>query len=159
MPDLVEKNITQTIRVEKIDLKELKANLSSESRKNKSLFAQNLEMKGKLKSHFPLDRVHQPFVSKDERLKWMEENVLSSVKKQIITGDGLGNTRDIEQIHIENLEVLSRMTSDEILAEQKKLIQQLDPKLVAFIRKRNQTQVENELKIGEKPKLIESKIE
>ena len=37
---------------------------------------------------------------------------------------------------MENLERLSQMKPEEILQEQEKLISQLDPKLVSFIRKR-----------------------
>ena len=56
--------------------------------------------------------------------------------KQIITGDGLGNTKYVEKIHLENLERLSQMNPNEILEEHQKLLQQLDPKIISFIRKR-----------------------
>ncbi len=50
---------------------------------------------------------------------------------------------------MENLERLSQMKPEEILQEQHKLINQLDPKLVSFIRKRKpdenaQTELLNE---------------
>lgn len=126
--------------MDKINLSELKTGLSGEARKNKSLFAQNLELKGKLKSHYPLDRVHQVGKPTDEtdveRIRSVEKS-LSSVRRPMISGEGLGNTRDVAQIHAENLALLARMTPEEIMAEQRKLVEQLDPKLVAFIRKRS----------------------
>jgi hypothetical protein len=120
--------------------------LTTEKRKNKSLFAQNLELKGKLKSHYPLDQVYIPnkILENDAKIKLIEKNIhvnnakepSSLPRKQLITGDGLGNSKDVQQIHLENLEILSKMSPEEILAEQKKLFQQMDPKLVAFIRKK-----------------------
>jgi hypothetical protein len=139
--------------VEKLDIKDL--NKSEPSKKNKSLFAQNLERQGKLKSHFALNQVFQvESLKRNEQIKNVESHIASSQqkqpvnadqtnnevpKKQIITGEGLGNRTDVEQIHFENLEFLSRMKPDEILAEQQKLLQQLDPKIVAFIRRKNKT--------------------
>lgn len=58
------------------------------------------------------------------------------LNSKILKGDGIGNQKDVEQIHLENLERLSQMKPDEILKEQKKMISQMDPKLVAFIRQK-----------------------
>lgn len=128
---------SEPVKVDKINVNELRSQLSGEARKNKSLFAQNLELKGKLKSHFPLDKVYQPTkaLESNEQLKSVEKSI-SAVRKQLITGEGLGNTKDVEQIHLENIELLAQMTPEQIVAEQAKLVQQLDPKLVAFIRRR-----------------------
>ena len=136
-------------KIEKLNLKELK-NASGADHKSKSLFAQNLERQGQLKSHFALNRVYQVNTLKNnEQLKQVEQrlatekaaqtaiNVENSRPRQIITGEGLGNRKDVEQIHLENLEFLSRMQPEEILAEQQKLIQQLDPKVLAFIRRKS----------------------
>jgi hypothetical protein len=128
-------------QVEKLNFKELAAcsNLSkSETHKpSKSLFAQNLERQGKLKSFFALDQVH---LDRHEKLKEvMDKNKVvkeECVNKQIITGEGLGSKKEVEQIHLENLEILSKLKPDELLKEQQKIIQQLDPKLVAFIKRR-----------------------
>ena len=70
----------------------------------------------------------------------------TEILKQIITGDGLGNKRDVEQIHLENLQRLSQMKPEEILEEQRKLTEQLDPRIVSFIRKKklnNQNEILN----------------
>lgn len=58
-------------------------------------------------------------------------------KSRIITGEGLTGAQDLERIHIENVERLSKMSKDEILNEQKKLLETLDPKIISFIRKRS----------------------
>ena len=138
---------SQPLNVDKINLTELNSKLSGENRKNKSLFAQNLELKGKLKSHYPLDHVQQgnKRLERDERVEEVEKSLSSVIRRPIITGEGLGNKRDVEQIHTENLNLLARMSHEEILAEQKKLLDQLDPKLVAFIRKRNQNLPPNQM--------------
>lgn len=60
----------------------------------------------------------------------------SYLNSDILKGDGIGNQKDVEQIHLENLERLSQMKPDEILKEQEKIISQMDPKLVAFIRQK-----------------------
>lgn len=138
-------------RVEKLNLNEISNQLPAERRKNKSLFAQNLELKGRLKAHFRLDQVQQPkMLQQDEKIVELERRSLGGEqakkfdlkladqpRKQLITGQGLGNVKDVEQIHLENLQVLSKMKPDEILEEQKKLMTQLDPRIVAFIRNRN----------------------
>ncbi len=132
------KNKHQLQEVEKINLKELSANLPAEKRKNKSLFAQNLEKQGKLKSYFALNQ--QESLSDKSNVNKLNFNQASSV----ISGEGLGNVKEREQIHKENLEKLSQMKPEEILLEQQKLIQQLDPKILAFIRKRNKNESDQE---------------
>ncbi len=151
--------------IEKLNLKEINK-IPSNERKTKSLFALNLERQGKLKSYFPLNNVHQiEQLKHDESIKKVKQHLINApkikVKKsvqdsknengdasqkplQIITGDGLGNKQDVERIHLENLELLSKMKSEEILAEQQKLIQQLDPKILSFIRRRNKTNNTND---------------
>ena len=124
------KNIAISQEVEKINIKELSANVSGE-KKNKSLFAQNLEKKGKLKSYFALN---QQDVTK---LNLNQTNSL-------ISCEGLGNVKEKEQIHRENMEKLSQMSPDEILQEQQKLIEHLDPKILAFIRKRNKNESDSQ---------------
>lgn len=119
--------------------------MPAERRKNKSLFAQNLERQGKLKSHFSLNKVYQPdSLRQNEQIKLIEQQLSNKPSPtgqtehhQLITGEGLGNKKDVEQIHLENLEILSKMKPDEILAEQQKLMQQIDPKILSFIRRKN----------------------
>lgn len=136
--------------VEKLNIKELKKN----STRNKSLFAQNLERQGKLKSHYELSKIQQvESLKQNDEIKKVEQHL--KVNKQTITGQGLNSDKEAEKIHLENLQVLSRMTDQEILAEQQKLLNQLDPKIVAFIRRKtNQTENQNgsqqDIKTGDK---------
>jgi len=112
--------------VERLNLKELNSfsdPTKSEKKPNKSLFAQNLERQGKLKSFLPLNQVH---LEKQEKLKeFMNKNNVvkeECVNKQIISGEGLGSKKEVEQIHLENLEILSKLKPDEVLKEQQKTL-------------------------------------
>ena len=60
-------------------------------------------------------------------------------------------TKDVEQIYLENLERLSQMNPNEILEEQQKLLQQLDSKIISFIRKRKMNE-NSTTNIEDKPK-------
>jgi len=57
-------------------------------------------------------------------------------KSFILTGIGLDNREDIDQLHIENINKLQMMSEGEILEEQQKLMQSLDPKLIEFVASR-----------------------
>ena len=122
--------MSQIQEVEKINIKELSNSFPDGKRKNKSLFAQNLERQGKLKTFLPLNHQEAP----NEKRADPKLNLKPS---SIISCEGIGNAKEKEQIHKENLEKLAKMNSEDILKEQQKLIQQLDPKILAFIRKRN----------------------
>nr|XP_021389142.1 RNA polymerase II-associated protein 1 isoform X1 [Lonchura striata domestica]XP_021389143.1 RNA polymerase II-associated protein 1 isoform X1 [Lonchura striata domestica] len=55
----------------------------------------------------------------------------------LITGEGLGSQKskqEAQAIHKENLEKLQSMSEEEILQEQARLLAQLDPSLVAFLK-------------------------
>ncbi|NXO25865.1 RPAP1 protein, partial [Cisticola juncidis] len=55
----------------------------------------------------------------------------------LITGEGLGSLKseqEAQAIHKENLEKLRSMSEEEILQEQARLLAQLDPSLVAFLK-------------------------
>jgi hypothetical protein len=124
-------------QVEKLSESLLKSERATNERRNKSLFAQSLEMKGKLKSFYPLNSITQPLDSKlnnNENLAELEKNI--HINKQMITGEGLGNKSDVKRIHLENLQRLASMKPDEILEEQTRLLNQLDPRLVSFIRRK-----------------------
>lgn len=57
----------------------------------------------------------------------------------LITGEGLGSLESEQEalaIHKENLQKLHSMTQEEILQEQRRLLVQLDPTLVAFLKSR-----------------------
>ncbi|XP_065541205.1 RNA polymerase II-associated protein 1 isoform X2 [Lathamus discolor] len=58
----------------------------------------------------------------------------------LITGEGLGSQKseeEVQAIHRENLEKLQSMSEEEILQEQERLLAQLDPSLVAFLKSRH----------------------
>ncbi len=137
--------------IEKIDFKGL--NQQTGQLKKKSLFAQNLEKKGQLNSFYNLENIYQiNHLSKNEQINLLEKNIAKSKqnskngqeispevnmkRNKIVTGEGISSQKDAEQIHLENLERLSHLKPNEILEEQKKLMNQLDPKLLAFIRQK-----------------------
>uniref|UniRef100_A0A665VT72 RNA polymerase II associated protein 1 n=1 Tax=Echeneis naucrates TaxID=173247 RepID=A0A665VT72_ECHNA len=56
---------------------------------------------------------------------------------RLVSGHGLGgpgSSRDTMRIHMENQAKIQEMSQSEILEEQKKLLSQLDPRLVEFVR-------------------------
>ncbi|NXE93107.1 RPAP1 protein, partial [Menura novaehollandiae] len=62
---------------------------------------------------------------------------LTSQRSCLITGEGLGSQKseqEVQAIHKENLEKLQSMSEEEILQEQARLLAQLDPSLVAFLK-------------------------
>ncbi len=64
---------TEIIKVEKLDLSQF----NTSGPKKKSLFAQNLEKKGMLKSFYPLDKITQPnLLSQNEKIKTIEKSLL-----------------------------------------------------------------------------------
>ncbi|XP_074853131.1 RNA polymerase II-associated protein 1 isoform X2 [Carettochelys insculpta] len=65
---------------------------------------------------------------------------VSTLRPRIITGEGLGSLGGEQEalaIHKENLQKLRSMTQEEILQEQRKLLVELDPSLVAFLTSRH----------------------
>ncbi|CAF3655986.1 unnamed protein product [Adineta steineri] len=109
--------------------------------KKASLFAKQMYRDGKLKT-----------------CKELKETKITSTNQHIprsslITGTGLGEVigeRDIQRIHDENTERLKSMDENEILAEKDKLLNILDPKLIAFIRKRSKKEGDEIIRINEK---------
>ncbi|XP_060117365.1 RNA polymerase II-associated protein 1 [Heteronotia binoei] len=82
-----------------------------------------------------------------------EESVgtLHTQRSHIITGKGLGSLvgdQEAQKIHEENLERLQAMSKEEVLEEQKRLLAQLDPNLVAFLK--SQRGIDTSLKGEEK---------
>ncbi|NXC39568.1 RPAP1 protein, partial [Penelope pileata] len=79
-------------------------------------------------------------------------DLLTTQRPSIITGEGLGSQKseqEAQAIHRENLEKLQSMSQEEILQEQERLLAQLDPSLVAFLKSRRGGNVgqKNELKM------------
>ncbi|NXT28112.1 RPAP1 protein, partial [Syrrhaptes paradoxus] len=64
---------------------------------------------------------------------------LTSQRPCLITGEGLGGQKseqEAQAIHKENLEKVQSMSEEEILQEQERLLAQMDPSLVAFLKSR-----------------------
>ncbi|XP_072479970.1 RNA polymerase II-associated protein 1 isoform X2 [Notamacropus eugenii] len=71
-----------------------------------------------------------------------EETAKSSQGPQLITGEGLRSQdarHEVQTIHEENLAKLHALGPEEILQEQQKLLAQLDPSLIAFLKSRRST--------------------
>uniref|UniRef100_A0A8D2PHG6 RNA polymerase II associated protein 1 n=1 Tax=Zosterops lateralis melanops TaxID=1220523 RepID=A0A8D2PHG6_ZOSLA len=68
---------------------------------------------------------------------YKDGDFLTSQRPCLITGEGLGSLKseqEAQAIHRENLEKLQSMSEEEILQEQARLLAQLDPSLVAFLK-------------------------
>ncbi|UJR33978.1 hypothetical protein I4U23_021394 [Adineta vaga] len=101
--------------------------------KKASMFAKQMYRDGKLKTCKELGETKKIVNN---------EQVLHST---LLTGSGLGEVtgeRELQRIHNENSERLKSMNEKEILEEKEKLLTTLDPKLIAFIRKRNKKEDE-----------------
>lgn len=89
----------------------------------------------------PRERYHQ--------LPWGSHNFQGP---HLVTGKGLRGQeaeQEAQTIHEENIARLQAMTSEEILQEQQRLLAQLDPSLVAFLRSRSCTSEQAEEKAVE----------
>ncbi|XP_038260584.1 RNA polymerase II-associated protein 1 isoform X9 [Dermochelys coriacea] len=81
----------------------------------------------------------EPLHSTKDDLLGKPDDGVSTQRPHIITGEGLGSLeseREALAIHEENLQKLHSMTQAEILQEQRRLLVQLDPSLVAFLKSR-----------------------
>uniref|UniRef100_A0A8C0U698 RNA polymerase II associated protein 1 n=1 Tax=Cyanistes caeruleus TaxID=156563 RepID=A0A8C0U698_CYACU len=84
---------------------------------------------------------HRSEIKSEVRLRadvlYKDGDFLTSQRPCLITGEGLGSQKseqEAQAIHKENLEKLQSMSEEEILQEQAKLLAQLDPSLVAFLK-------------------------
>ncbi|KAL8169430.1 UNVERIFIED_CONTAM: hypothetical protein K2H54_049063 [Gekko kuhli] len=103
------------------------------------------------------DAPPSPVTLKAQRLRNEEENSVGTLHTQrprIVTGEGLGSLageQEAQKIHEENLERLQSMSKEEILEEQKRLLPQLDPNLVTFLK--SQRGIDSSQKRDEKMEL------
>ncbi|CAF0927499.1 unnamed protein product [Didymodactylos carnosus] len=105
--------------------------------KKSSLFAKQMQRDGKLKVAQDLNKITS--VQRTSQIQQQQPSM-------ILSGAGLGEVtgkRELQRIHEENVERLQSMSEAEILDEKEKLLNTLDPKLVAFIRKKNKQQAAN----------------
>ncbi|KAK9409721.1 RNA polymerase II-associated protein 1 [Crotalus adamanteus] len=131
---------------------EIKTEMKSAPAK-KSIFAQKIAAKRAAKGDWtPLTAAQQSnsrqATSHTSEVQIHEENAgeaVGSIQSQlprIVTGEGLGSLsgeQEAQNIHKENLERLQSMSKEQILEEQKRLMAQLDPNLLVFLKSRNGT--------------------
>uniref|UniRef100_A0A8C5UEU0 RNA polymerase II associated protein 1 n=1 Tax=Malurus cyaneus samueli TaxID=2593467 RepID=A0A8C5UEU0_9PASS len=80
---------------------------------------------------------HRSEIKSEVRSRYKDGDFLTSQCPCLITGEGLGSQKseqEAQAIHRENLEKLRSMSEEEILQEQARLLAQLDPSLVAFLK-------------------------
>ncbi|XP_077587918.1 RNA polymerase II-associated protein 1 isoform X2 [Stigmatopora nigra] len=116
----------------------------------KSIFAQQIEAQRHKEGKPPLNLTsktshkHGMTEQKLPLQRPMEINSTFHSSKSVssstlVTGEGLGcsnTSEETRRIHSENKEKILAMSSSEILDEQEKLLSQLDPRLVEFVRSR-----------------------
>ncbi|KAK7104068.1 hypothetical protein V1264_018842 [Littorina saxatilis] len=115
-------------------------------KQKKSLFAQQIERQGlqdfgvmvqqeSSKMEVP-DAASSAFSQSGDVAGYLQ----ADLKPHVIDGRGLSASRAEEEarsIHKENLAKLSEMSKEEILEEQRQLLQMLDPSLVAFLKSKS----------------------
>ncbi|XP_067681020.1 RNA polymerase II-associated protein 1-like [Haliotis asinina] len=127
--------------------------LTGSSGKKKSLFVQHLATSGVKDFGVVLQQEvqkvgempHNPSTDVEER----EDRKATS---RIVQGSGLSatlGTTEARKIHEENLEKLSTMTQEEIDEEREKLMEMMDPKLLAFLTSRKTMKSETKSEIKE----------
>ncbi|XP_015671420.2 RNA polymerase II-associated protein 1 [Protobothrops mucrosquamatus] len=131
---------------------EIKTEMKSAPAK-KSIFAQKIAAKRAAKGDWtPLTAAQQSnsrqATSHTSEVQIREENAgeaVGSIQSQlprIVTGEGLGSLsgeQEAQNIHKENLERLQSMSKEQVLEEQKRLMAQLDPNLLVFLKSRHGT--------------------
>ncbi|XP_043842659.1 RNA polymerase II-associated protein 1 isoform X2 [Dromiciops gliroides] len=102
----------------------------------RSIFAQEIEARRNAEANSTPPGMTVPTQGQQE------ETGKSSQGLQLITGEGLQSEdarREVQTIHEENLAKLHALGPEEILQEQQRLLAQLDPSLVAFLKSRHGT--------------------
>jgi len=113
----------------------------------KSLFAQRMHKKAKMEEE----------ANKNQAPEKVPVNQQSLNLCHPIASAVLGETEAMK-IHQENLQRLSSHTAEEILEEQQKLLNSLDPKLLAFLKGKKLAPVNNQMDCTEKdPKILDER--
>ncbi|KAK2717656.1 hypothetical protein QYM36_006435 [Artemia franciscana] len=94
-------------------------------KKKESLFALNMKKK-------------RGIVEDSEPMEVEEVKIEGLLPSTFISSSGIFTSKEAEEISQKNAEKLSAMTQAEILEEQEKLLSQLDPKVVDFLKKGRQ---------------------
>ncbi|XP_053331671.1 RNA polymerase II-associated protein 1 [Spea bombifrons] len=89
---------------------------------------------------FPLSSVRNPQLD-DEVSPSKPTGELNIDKPRLITGEGLQSSsghEEAQRIHQENLEKLKALSQQDVIQEQGRLLSQLDPKLIAFLKSKKE---------------------
>ncbi|XP_041353389.1 RNA polymerase II-associated protein 1-like isoform X2 [Gigantopelta aegis] len=108
---------------------------SGKQGKKMSLFAQQMAQSGPVQFGVALQQEVQKHGEMLDKKSYFEQD--SGRTSKIIHGTGLSASladEEAQKIHSENLKQMASMTEQEILEEQKKLLEMLDPKLVEYLR-------------------------
>ncbi|XP_033733915.1 RNA polymerase II-associated protein 1-like [Pecten maximus] len=108
--------------------------------KKKSLFAQQFSRQGAGYFGVMLQQEEAKVSTSPSTHASMETGSSGTDAPHLVEGLGLSATfgkDEVKQIHQENTEKLAAMSEDEILQEQQKLIEMLDPNLVSFIKSKS----------------------
>nr|XP_021186645.2 RNA polymerase II-associated protein 1 [Helicoverpa armigera] len=136
--DIVEKNVSD---FKEIGTKEMPAQGFPVVTKRSSLFSKRNAM---LKNESVNMDVDEPSTSKESN---KTSNINLPAKSFVVT------SADADAIHSENVKLLSGMSEKEILEERSKLLSNIDPKLVEFLKaKRQQASLPKTTAIVEAPK-------
>ncbi|XP_034015241.1 RNA polymerase II-associated protein 1 [Thalassophryne amazonica] len=108
----------------------------------KSIFAQQIAAQRLHEGQRSTGCTAQTCEPREQRLPLetsMDADVCSTAGPRLVSGQGLGgpdSSAETMRIHTENQAKLQAMSQAEIVEEQKKLLSQLDPRLVEFVRSR-----------------------
>ncbi|KAM3918262.1 RNA polymerase II-associated protein 1 [Leptodactylus fuscus] len=83
----------------------------------------------------------------DENKSSQTKGAAHGDKSYLVTGEGLRSStghEEAERVHKENVERLQALSQEEILQERDRLMSQLDPKLVAFLRSKRESKTTQE---------------
>ncbi|XP_007480203.3 RNA polymerase II-associated protein 1 [Monodelphis domestica] len=130
----------------------------------RSIFAQEIAARRNAEANIALMEMTVPTQSQQEGSQMSEvpglrkqascvpEIIESSQGPHLITGEGLRSqetNREIQAIHEENMAKLHALSPEEILQEQQRLLAQLDPSLVAFLKSQRSTNGQAGLEVME----------
>uniref|UniRef100_A0A4W6FF74 RNA polymerase II associated protein 1 n=1 Tax=Lates calcarifer TaxID=8187 RepID=A0A4W6FF74_LATCA len=133
----------------------------SETSRKKSIFARQIAAQrlkeGKTPLHCAPETAQTPEL-REQNLPpetSMDTDQCDAAGPRLVSGQGLGGPRssgETMRIHRENQAKLQAMSQSEILEEQKKLLAQLDPRLVEFVRSRKAQSVLSSASSSKHPK-------
>ncbi|KAM7358732.1 RNA polymerase II-associated protein 1 [Cochliomyia hominivorax] len=110
--------------------------VENKSSKGKSLFAQVMEEKLKNQPQ-PME-----WYDESETVRKSTDMKAKFGEKSVIVED----SKTAEEVHKENMNILCQLKEEEILAERKRLLESIDPSLVALLAQKRKEKSQNQLK-------------